>query len=53
MSLRADGVLAVWSAQASPGYEQRLRMHLDGVHVVEVPVARGEPDVVYLGRNPS
>lgn len=50
-SLRDWGVLAVWSAHASPAYEERLRGHLAEVHVVEVPVAHGEPDVVYLGRN--
>jgi spermidine synthase len=52
-ALREDGVLAVWSAHASPDYEQRLRVHLDDVTMLEVPVARGEPDVVYVGRNPS
>jgi len=52
-ALREDGVLAVWSAHASPAYEQRLRVHLDEVAMLAVPVARGEPDVVYVGRNPS
>jgi spermidine synthase len=42
------GVLAVWSAHRSPAYEQRLRDTVGDVELVEVPVARGEPDVVYL-----
>jgi spermidine synthase len=50
-SLRDWGVLAVWSAHASPAYEERLGLHLAEVHVIEVPVARGEPDVLYVGRN--
>jgi spermidine synthase len=49
-SLRPRGVLSVWSAHASPAYEQRLRSHLDDVAVLAVPVSRGEPDTVYVGR---
>jgi spermidine synthase len=49
-SLRPGGVLSVWSANASPPYEQRLRTQLDDVTVLEVPRARGAPDVVYLAR---
>jgi spermidine synthase len=49
-ALAPRGVLAVWSAHRSPAYEQRLRDRLSDVEVVEVPVARGEPDVVYLAR---
>jgi spermidine synthase len=52
-SLRSGGVLAVWSARESPEYERRLRVHLDQVAVLMVPVDRGEPDVVYVGTNPS
>jgi spermidine synthase len=48
-SLRPRGVLSVWSARASPPYEQRLRTQLDDVTVLEVPLPRGEPDVVYVG----
>jgi spermidine synthase len=51
-ALRRDGVLSVWSAHPSPRYEQRLRARLDDVRVLEVPVARGEPDVVYIGHRP-
>jgi spermidine synthase len=51
-ALAPGGVLAVWSASSSPGYERLLREHLDDVRVVEVDVrlARAAPDVVYLGR---
>jgi spermidine synthase len=52
-SLRSGGVLSVWSARESPAYERRLRVHLDDVAVLTVPVDRGEPDVVYVGTNPS
>jgi spermidine synthase len=46
--LRPGGVLAVWSAGAAPAFEERLRERFSGVSVLEVQVARGEPDVVYL-----
>jgi spermidine synthase len=49
-ALRPHGVLSVWSANASPSYEQRLRMVLADVTVLEVPVPRGDPDIVYVGR---
>lgn len=44
-ALRPGGVLAVWSASASPAFEVRLREELPEVRVVEVPagVARVEP----------
>ena len=48
-SLRPGGVLSVWSANASPPYEQRLRAHVDDLTVLEVPMARGAPDIVYVG----
>jgi spermidine synthase len=47
-ALRARGVLSVWSANAAPSYEQRLRTQLDDVIVLEVPQARSVPDVVYV-----
>jgi spermidine synthase len=50
--LRPGGVLAVWSAGAAPAYEQRLQERLTQVRALAVPVARGEPDLVYLGRRP-
>jgi spermidine synthase len=51
-ALAPGGVLAVWSANESPGYESLLREHLDDVRLVKTDsrVPRGEPDVVYLGR---
>lgn len=47
-ALVPGGVLAVWSAHRSPAYEQLVRATLGDLDVVEVEVARGEPDVVYL-----
>lgn len=47
---RPAGVVSVWSASASPEYEHRLRNHLHDVEVLESPVARGAPDIIYLGR---
>ena len=49
-ALRSGGLLSVWSAKASPEYEARLRRHLDDVAALEVPVPRGAPDVIYVGR---
>ncbi|WP_069172019.1 spermidine synthase [Streptomyces griseus] len=49
--LTPGGVLAVWSAQPSPAFEEALRNA--GFHAVrteEVAVARGVPDVVHLAR---
>ncbi|MDN3356159.1 spermidine synthase [Actinomadura sp. DC4] len=46
--LRPGGVLAVWSAGAAPAFEERLRERFTDVSALAVPVARGEPDVVYL-----
>lgn len=50
--LTAGGVLAVWSAHRVPAYEALLQRLLDDVQVLETAVARGAPDVVYLGRKP-
>ena len=49
-ALVPGGVLAVWSAHRSPAYEHLVRETLGNLDVVEVEVARGEPDVVYLAR---
>ncbi|MGW6718124.1 spermidine synthase [Streptomyces sp. NPDC054995] len=47
--LTPGGVLAVWSAQPSPAFEQALRnAGFSGVRTEEVAVARGAPDVVHL-----
>ncbi|WP_371478079.1 spermidine synthase [Kitasatospora sp. NBC_00315] len=49
--LRPGGVLAVWSAQPSAGFEQALRTAgFSDVFTYEIPVARGVPDVVHLAR---
>jgi spermidine synthase len=47
--LRPGGVLAVWSAQPSPAFEETLRnAGFTGVRTHEVHVARGLPDAVHL-----
>jgi spermidine synthase len=48
--LRDGGVLAVWSAGRADTYRDRLAAHFRTVDVREVPVARGEPDLVLLAR---
>lgn len=48
--LAPGGVLAVWSAGESAAYERRLRRVFTDVGLHRVPVARGEPDVIYLAR---
>ncbi|MEV0370143.1 spermidine synthase [Streptomyces sp. NPDC050636] len=49
--LTPGGVLAVWSAQPSPDFEQALRnAGFNGVRTEEIPVVRGVPDVVHLAR---
>ncbi|MBO2454106.1 spermidine synthase [Actinomadura barringtoniae] len=50
--LSSRGVLAVWSAGAAPAFEELLRGRFDQVRVRPVPVPRGEPDVIYLARDP-
>ncbi len=46
--LARGGVLAVWSANVSQGFLDRLRSQFRAVEALEVPVARGEPDLVYV-----
>ncbi|MFE0379968.1 spermidine synthase [Streptomyces inhibens] len=49
--LTPGGVLAVWSAQPSPKFEQALRnAGFSGVRTEEITVVRGVPDVVHLAR---
>lgn len=50
--LAPGGVLAFWSANAVDSFEELLRGHFGSVRVVEVTVARGVPDTVYLASNP-
>lgn len=46
--LAAGGTVAVWSAAADPEFAARLGARFGGLREHRVPVARGEPDVVYL-----
>jgi spermidine synthase len=48
--LAPAGTLAVWSANAAPAFEARLRARYGTVEVRRIPVARGEADLVYLAR---
>ena len=48
--LASGGTLAVWSANAAPAFEARLRERYGAVEVIEIAVPRGEPDVVYVAR---
>ncbi|PYC82782.1 spermidine synthase [Streptomyces tateyamensis] len=51
--LNPGGILAVWSAQPSAAFEQALRTAgFTEVQTTEIPVGRGVPDVVHLGRRP-
>lgn len=50
--LAPGGVLAFWSASASPAFEEALRERFASVEIIEIPVARGVPDTVYLAREP-
>jgi hypothetical protein len=46
------GRLAVWSAHRSSAFEVRLRMRYRTVETRQIPVPRGEPDVVWAARGP-
>jgi spermidine synthase len=50
--LAPGGTLAVWSAHRSPEFEARLRARYRTVETREIPVPRGEPDVVWTARDP-
>jgi spermidine synthase len=50
--LAPGGTLAVWSAARAPAFEARLRERYRTVEVREIPVPRGEPDVVWAARDP-
>jgi spermidine synthase len=52
--LTPGGVLAVWSAQPSCDFDRALKeAGFLQVRTVEMPVARGVPDVVHLAVNPA
>lgn len=48
--LTPGGVLAVWSASPVPWFADQLRAHFGEVLVLTVPVARGEPDAVFVAQ---
>lgn len=50
--LAPGGTLAVWSAGAAPAFEARLRARYASVDRIEIPVPRGEPDVVWTATGP-
>ena len=50
--LKPGGVLSFWSANAVDSFEGLLRSRFASVEVVEVVVARGVPDTVYLASTP-
>jgi spermidine synthase len=50
--LAAGGRLAVWSAHRSADFERRLHARYRAVETLEIPVARGEPDVVWVACAP-
>jgi SAM-dependent methyltransferase len=50
--LSPEGVLTIWSAGPTPAFVARMKEHFTEVEVTEVSVARGEPDVIVLGREP-
>ena len=47
-ALVPGGVLAVWSAGAAPVFVAALSALFGAVETLAVPVARGEPDLIYL-----
>jgi hypothetical protein len=47
-ALVPDGVLAVWSAGAAPGFVAALTKRFGPVETLPVPVPRGEPDLVFV-----
>lgn len=46
--LRPGGVLSVWGAAGRPQFAERLVGLFETVETLQVPVARGEPDIVWL-----
>ncbi|HEV7654369.1 MAG TPA: hypothetical protein VGP36_06480 [Mycobacteriales bacterium] len=50
--LAPGGTLAVWSANRALAFEARLHARYASVALIEIPVARGEPDVVWTACTP-
>lgn len=48
--LAPKGVVSWWCAAPAPGFAASLRSRFGEVTTVEMPVARGEPDVIYTAR---
>ncbi|GAA4426516.1 spermidine synthase [Georgenia halophila] len=48
--LRPGGVLAVWGAEADEAFTGALEARVRTVTVLDVPVARGGPDVIWLAQ---
>jgi spermidine synthase len=48
--LSDGGVLAIWSAARDLDFERRLRRRFGDFEMLESPVRRGSPDIVYLAR---
>ena len=51
--LTPGGLLSFWSANAVSSFEAALKARFASVRVIEVPVARGVPDTVYLASEPK
>src|SRR5262245_9811066 len=49
-ALVPGGVLAVWSAGKAPAFVAALTERFGPVETLEIPVPRGEPDLVFLAR---
>lgn len=49
-ALAPGGVLAVWSAGRAPAFVAALAERLGPVETLEIPVPRGEPDLVFLAQ---
>jgi spermidine synthase len=49
-ALVPGGVLAVWSAGKAPAFVAELTERLGPVETLEIPVPRGEPDLVFLAQ---
>lgn len=50
-ALAPGGVLAVWSAGTAPAFVAALTDRLGSVETLEIPVPRGEPDLVFLAHS--
>jgi spermidine synthase len=50
-ALVPGGVLAVWSAGAAPAFVAALTERFGPVETLEIPVPRGEPDLVFLAQS--